>query len=62
MADAENRIVKIDKNKVNISSAFTPDKDLVNTFNELLFRPNLNIRVSLNSLKIRKNRPSSLMN
>ena len=40
----------------------TENKAFVNTLRELLFRPNLKIRVKRKRRNIRKKRPSSLMN
>ena len=55
-------VIETEKNKVKMSSAFTLVKDLTNTFREELFLPSLKILVSLNNLRIRKNRPSILIN
>ena len=50
------------KNKVNNNCSLTETKALVKSFKELLSLPNLNILVSLKSLKILKNLPSKLTN
>ena len=54
IADAENRMVSKERNKVKYNSFLTDPSALMNSFNDLLLLPSLKILESLNKRRILK--------
>ena len=62
IADAENRMVSKERNKVKYNSFLTDPSALMNSFNDLLLLPSLKILESLNKRRILKKRQSKRTN